>query len=111
MTTRAVQAITSDGATTDACLRSSGLTAHTRALINDVFQRYPSVRRVVLFGSRAKGTPRPESDVDLALEGEISADEAARIAFDLDDLPLPYHFDVVSLNALEHEEYTRTSSG
>jgi uncharacterized protein len=70
-------------------------------------QRYTSVRRAVLFGSRAKGTARPESDVDLALEGEISPDEAARIAFDLDDLPLPFRFDVQSLSSAEHDELRR----
>jgi hypothetical protein len=32
-----------------------------------VFDRYPGVEAVYLFGSHAAGTARPESDVDLAL--------------------------------------------
>lgn len=31
-------------------------------------QRTPQIRAAILFGSRAKGTSRPDSDVDVALE-------------------------------------------
>jgi predicted nucleotidyltransferase len=62
---------------------------------------------VVVFWSRAKGTARPESDIDLALDGEISAEMIGRIAFDLDDLPLPYRFDVQALAAIQHAELRR----
>jgi uncharacterized protein len=73
-------------------------------LIRAVFQRYAAVTRVVLFGSRAKGTARPESDIDLALDGDISHDTVSRIASDLDDLPLPYRFDIKALGSIRHSE-------
>ncbi|HTG45994.1 MAG TPA: nucleotidyltransferase domain-containing protein, partial [Verrucomicrobiae bacterium] len=38
-------------------------------MLIEVFRRHPEVTRVILFGSRAKGTHRPSSDVDLALTG------------------------------------------
>jgi len=63
-------------------------------LIHAVFDRHPEIAAVKLFGSRAKGTHRPESDVDLALWGDVDALAAEAIAAELDDLPLPYHYDV-----------------
>ncbi|MEZ4266211.1 MAG: nucleotidyltransferase domain-containing protein [Myxococcota bacterium] len=39
-----------------------------------VRERFPSVRRVVLFGSLARGTAGPGSDVDLWLEGLPESD-------------------------------------
>ena len=63
-------------------------------LIRAVFARHPNITAVKLFGSRAKGTERPESDVDLALWGDVDALAAESIAAELDDLPLPYRYDV-----------------
>jgi predicted nucleotidyltransferase len=47
-----------------------------------------------VFGSRAKGTHERSSDIDLTLFGNISSQLLAQIAGELDELPLPYHFDV-----------------
>ena len=63
-------------------------------IIRAVFARHPEITAVKLFGSRAKGTQRPESDVDLALWGDVDALAAEAIAGELDDLPLPYRYDV-----------------
>ena len=35
-----------------------------------VFARYPQISRAVLFGSRAMGTHKPGSDIDIALFGK-----------------------------------------
>jgi len=64
-------------------------------LIVDVFRAHPEIAEARLFGSRAKGTHSPGSDVDLALWGNLSALKAEAIAAQLDELPLPYRFDVV----------------
>ena len=60
-----------------------------------VFRRHPAITRVTLFGSRAKGTHKPNSDVDLAVAGEIDVLQSQEIASELDELPLPYRWDVV----------------
>lgn len=57
------------------------------ALPAEVFASHPEISAVTLFGSRAKGTQTPHSDVDLALHGEIDALGAEAIAADLDELP------------------------
>jgi uncharacterized protein len=73
---------------------AQGLLAHELALLKSVFTRHPEVTAVTLFGSRAKGVHTPQSDVDLALFGPITALRAQAIAAELDELPLPYRFDV-----------------
>jgi uncharacterized protein len=72
----------------------SGLTSREMDLIGEVFRRHPEVLGATLYGSRAKGTYRPESDVDLAIQGDVNALRAESIASELDELPLPYRFDV-----------------
>jgi predicted nucleotidyltransferase len=72
-----------------------GLDERALALLRSVFSRYAAISEVKIFGSRAKGNFRPESDVDLALCGdEVDERLAGRIAGELDELPLPYRFDV-----------------
>ncbi|MDR1453959.1 MAG: nucleotidyltransferase domain-containing protein [Candidatus Margulisbacteria bacterium] len=64
-------------------------------LIRAVFAKYPQVGQAMLFGSRAKGTARYNSDIDIALRGVIDWQGSALIADDLNELPLPYKFDVL----------------
>ena len=50
-----------------AIITSMQLTDEQRDAIIAWAERTPQVRSVMLFGSRCKGTARPDSDVDLAL--------------------------------------------
>lgn len=63
-------------------------------LLRGVFHRHPEIKTVKLFGSRAKGTHTPSSDIDLALWGEVDALRAESIAAELDELPTAYKYDV-----------------
>lgn len=72
-------------------------------LIRGVLARHPAISRAILFGSRAKGTASPASDVDLALEGIDDPLQAEAIASELDELALPYRFDVKALSSIRHE--------
>ena len=78
-------------------MNAIGLAQTELDLILGVLKRYPAVTGAILFGSRAKGTAVPSSDIDLALEGITDALQAEAIASELEELPLPYHFDVVAL--------------
>jgi len=79
------------------------LSDHELRLVRDVFVRHPEVASVTLYGSRAKGTASQRSDVDLALSGELTQLQAEAIADELEDLPLPYHFDVCALKHIRHQ--------
>jgi predicted nucleotidyltransferase len=75
-------------------LPDSGLPAAAIHAICQVFERYPGLAQAVLYGSRAKGTFRPGSDIDLTLKGELSDQELLNLYGDSDDLLLPYKFDL-----------------
>ena len=46
----------------------TALSESDRAKIVDWARRHPVIRRVHLFGSRARGDHRPDSDIDLGIE-------------------------------------------
>lgn len=79
-----------------------GLSASEVELICGVLRRHAEVTGALLFGSRAKGTAHAASDVDLALLGVEDPLRAEAIASELDELPLPYQFDVKALAAIRH---------
>ncbi len=56
----------------------------------------------MLYGSRAKGTYRPESDIDLALVGVDDEIQAEAVADELEELPLPYRFDVRAFSRIKY---------
>ena len=69
--------------------------------LRSVFRRHPEISEVRLFGSRAKGNARPASDVDLAIWGQVDDRSVEAIAAELDELPLPYHYDVKSFASIK----------
>ncbi len=82
-----------------------GLDEKTLAHIRGVFGRYPEIEKAEIFGSRALGTQRPNSDVDIALWGQsVSSDTVGRVRSDLDSAPTPYQFDVVGYFLIEHAD-------
>lgn len=80
---------------TQSC-QESGLTISDIRKICGVLTRYPQVERAVLYGSRAKGSHRKGSDIDLTLCGGADLTLRVRhtIATELDDLYLPYMIDL-----------------
>ncbi len=82
-----------------------GLSARRLRQVTDVLGRYDSVERAVLFGSRAKGTHKPGSDIDLALVGpRLDWRTVGRIYDALDDLLLPYRFSLIVLDEMTDPE-------
>jgi predicted nucleotidyltransferase len=67
-----------------------------------VLNLHPEVSQVKLFGSRAKGCHTPASDIDLALWG-VDALQAESIAAELDELPLPYRFDIKAFESIKQD--------
>lgn len=72
-----------------------GLKDETVDKINRVFERYENVESVIVYGSRAMGNYKPGSDIDLTLIGhDLNLKILNKISIDLDDLMLPYIFDL-----------------
>ena len=77
---------------------NTGLEADTIELLRLTFSKLPSVKRVVLYGSRAKGTHKLGSDIDITVELEDASQGSLatlfRIQEAIEDLDLIYrdHF-------------------
>ena len=72
-----------------------GLTEKDVQSIRSCLAHLPAISRALLYGSRAMGTQRPGSDIDLTLIGEgLSLKETVfPLEAALDELNLPYTFD------------------
>jgi uncharacterized protein len=82
-----------------------GLSAQTVERIVTALAHYPEIEKAVLYGSRAKGNYRNGSDIDLTLFGEgLSHGLLTRLDHELDDLLLPYKFDLSFFADLTHPE-------
>ncbi len=82
-----------------------GLSEETLARIVDVLRAYPSVQKAILYGSRAKGNFKHGSDIDITLIGnEINLTILGKIEWELDDLLLPYTFDLSIFHHIDHTE-------
>jgi predicted nucleotidyltransferase len=82
-----------------------GLTERDMQTLTDIFQKYPEVKSVCLFGSRAKGTFKQGSDIDLAVMNEGVSDKTMRaIKADFEDSSLLYNVDVVDFAGVKHKE-------
>jgi predicted nucleotidyltransferase len=72
-----------------------GMQEELTSRIVGVLRKNPLIEEAILYGSRAKGTHRRGSDVDLALKGQaLNLREINKIHLELDNLLLPYTFDI-----------------
>ena len=73
-----------------------GLPSQTVKKIHAVSSRFPAIEKAVLYGSRAKGTYKTGSDIDLTLYGD------ALTTAELGDLLLPYQIDLSIFDQIAH---------
>jgi len=76
-----------------------GISEEASGKIIEVCSVYPQLDRVVLYGSRAKGNHKTISDIDFAIWGAASPEG---LALALDELPLPWTFDVRSYDSIRN---------
>ncbi len=82
-----------------------GLKPEVLNKLNKVFDSYEGIEAVVLYGSRAKGTFHAGSDIDITIKGEEITDSLiGNIEDDIDDLLLPYSFDISSWAQIDNAE-------
>ena len=74
-------------------------------LLCSLFARQKEIEQVILYGSRAKGTHKPFSDVDITLLGiGLSRSHLNRLMADMDESSLPYFFDVSILSKITNPD-------
>jgi predicted nucleotidyltransferase len=70
-----------------------------------IFAQYDEIEEAILYGSRAKGNYKPGSDIDLTLKGKgLNLKILNQISLDLDDLLLPYTFDLSIYRHIEQSD-------
>jgi predicted nucleotidyltransferase len=85
--------------------RKYGLLKNDINNIVSVLISNPKIEEIVLFGSRAKGSNRAGSDIDLAIKGEnLNLDDLLIAKIQIDKLSLPYKFDIVIYHKITEEE-------
>ncbi len=82
-----------------------GIKSNDMEKIQMIFRNYSNVEQVILFGSRAKGNYKTYSDIDIALIGtDLNLTVQQKIENDLDDLLLPYKFDVSIFHKIGNQD-------
>ena len=81
-----------------------GLSDITVSRILKVLSSFSAIDRAILYGSRARRNYRVGSDIDLTLDGEdLTFKDLCLVDERLDDLMLPYHFDLSVLKHITNE--------
>ena len=73
--------------------------------IIEVLRGSPMIEEAIIYGSRAKGVHKSGSDIDVVLKGEeLTLQDLNRISMALDDLLLPYTFDLSIFHHIDNAE-------
>ena len=79
-----------------------GLSKEVNNLIKGISKKYDYTMKI--FGSRATGKYRNNSDIDIAVFGRVSKNDKFNIMNDFDLLDIPYKIDLVFVSELVKEE-------
>lgn len=81
-----------------------GLKSEVLEKIRQTLAGFEQINTAILYGSRAKGNYKTGSDIDLTLttRGDLPGSFLNRVAIALDDLNLPYTFDVSLLGQIDN---------
>jgi len=81
-----------------------GLEDHIIEQIAHVLEEQPKVDKAYIFGSRAKGNYRPDSDIDIAVKGfELSVEDILRMSAAMDKPGIGYAVDLVDYDSIKEE--------
>lgn len=82
-----------------------GLTEDIIEKIIEIFTKYPKIKKVILYGSRAKGNYKKGSDIDLTLKGEdLQIKDLLKVDLELDELYLPYAIDLSIFEKIQNKD-------
>ncbi len=81
-----------------------GLSENTVSKIIEVLTKNKDVQKIILYGSRAKGTHREASDIDLTIIApKLDLTDLMKLETELDDLLIPYKIDLSLFHKIENE--------
>jgi predicted nucleotidyltransferase len=82
-----------------------GLSDTTICQMRSIFAKYAEISLVKIYGSRAKGNYKYQSDIDLViLDKDVSRFIVSKILLDFDDSDLPYLVDLQCYDTIKNQE-------
>lgn len=73
--------------------------------LQNIFSKYIEIEKVILFGSRARGDNKYNSDIDLCMFGsKINHLIQAKVSMDIEEINTPLSFDILNFNELSKKE-------
>jgi len=74
---------------------SYGLSQRSLNTMDSIFRKYKSIRKVILYGSRAMGNYKNGSDIDITLDTDenFTDRDLLHVCGELDESDLPYFVD------------------
>lgn len=83
-----------------------GLSERSMETLFSIFKRYPDITEVHLFGSRALGTYKIGSDIDLVVMNKgLQPKSISNVLADCSESSLPVSVDLVEFNSLTNAEF------
>ena len=77
-------------------MKQLDLPEHELAVLRETFGRFPTIQRVCIFGSRANGSARRASDIDLAIFAtNATPAEWSEISEALEEASVIFHMDII----------------
>lgn len=80
-----------------------GLKEKDISIINSIFSKYTEITKVIIFGSRVKGTYTDRSDIDIVILDEIDNIIFSNIINDFDESDLIYKVDLKCISDISNE--------
>lgn len=79
-----------------------GITEEGRKILTEIFGSYSEVSKVLVFGSRAKGTFGERSDLDMVVMDPIDRRTLGNLWMDISESDLPFTVDLQIWNAIRN---------
>lgn len=84
-------------------MTDNGLTGNQQNTLLKILCSNPKVEAIWLFGSRAMGNYRANSDIDIALSGhQLTTDDIASITDQIEQTTIPYHVDILVTHRIKN---------
>ena len=73
--------------------------------LKTILDKYPSIKKVILYGSRAKGTNTKRSDIDLAIaDSQVDRITLSNIEYEIEESDIPNLVDIQLLEEVDNQE-------
>lgn len=89
-------------------MKNWGLDKDELEIIQNIFSQHPPIEKIKIFGSRARGDFRRNSDIDFALYGKnLSRQDINQILAQFETSSLIYNVDIAHFEKIQNENFKK----